>query len=392
MLPEEYALLAWIVMMALSVFTSPRLDISSYYIGSAVLLAVSNYLYARAFAASPGFLEDVLFGGLFLTAICSWQIILLTSRVGLLGDSATQSHVGLAMLPELCVVGILSFLFFHRGHSPLTTIAMLIYAMLVIVPLVIALGTRSLVLSSGAVLVLLIGLRAWHGGVARYVPPVLGVLAAAVGAIVLLWPSIERTKFGILIAFGSTRLISGLAENGVRGDPSALLRLQNYDHAWDIFYRSPIFGTGAGSFAYLASGGDGAYPHNMFLELLVQGGLFGTLLFAAFFVPLALKGFRAALVKPADWALAFAIALFTSAFIRHQISMSITQAKLLFFALGCIAAGQIRLAHTRHRHPGLCRQPVEPNTDGDHFTAHGRLRSWRRRPGVARRRSSMLPA
>jgi O-antigen ligase len=142
-----------------------------------------------------------------------------------------------------------------------------------------------------------------------------------------------------MITLGLMRLGNGIGEGNVQGDPSAMERLFYYKQVWGIFERSPLFGSGIASFGYLANGtGPGGYPHNMIFEILIQSGMIGLLLFAMYALPVFLRGVGYALQKPASWTTIFSICLFLSAFVRHQVSMTITTAKFLFFPLGSIVA------------------------------------------------------
>lgn len=59
-----------------------------------------------------------------------------------------------------------------------------------------------------------------------------------------------------------------------------------YAYAILLFYRSPIFGNGWGSFKYSreATFGDYNNAHNVFMQLLAETGIVGTLLFISFFI------------------------------------------------------------------------------------------------------------
>ena len=357
----EYALLLWLVACLLSLFTTPNLDVTGLYIGWLMIGTMGTYVYARAYFDHPRFFEDLILGGLFLTAVCTIQIVQMTQEAGILGDTAKMSHVGLAILPELCLVGILSYLIFHRGHSRPVTALLLIYVVAVLLPLITALGTRSVALSVGIVFLLLLGLRAWHGSIAKVLVTCAVGVVGVVAVIAILWSEIEMTKVGILISFGLDRLTSGLAEGDVQGDPSTNLRLGGYGQAVEIFLRHPIFGNGVGAFGYMADDYAGAYPHNLFLELLVQNGVFGVVVFLFFLVPPALKGLRDALRKPYSWTAIFCFALFTSTFIRHQISMSITTGKFLFLTLGCFVGRMVLEKSTASENKVVAPSPALPH-------------------------------
>jgi len=337
-LPAEWFLAVWIGTMLLSMFTTPQMDITVVYVASIVLLAAGSYLYARAFATAPHFFEDLLLGSVIITTLCAIRIFQMTDTIGVLGDSINMTHVGLATLPELALLGVISFLIFHRPHPWWVSVGLLLFMFGLVFPFTAALGTRSVILSVGIASVLLLGLRIFQEGGGK----IIGIISVGLGLIVTLiavfWTELQTSRYGILVLVGSSRLSSGAGAGNLEGDTSAQLRFELYDQAWRIFFRHPIFGSGAGSFGYLADGANGAYPHNMFLEILVQSGLFGLAIYSLFFIPLAVKGLRQSLQSPASWNTIFPLSIFISALIRHQVSMTITQGKLFFFALGCFAA------------------------------------------------------
>lgn len=71
----------------------------------------------------------------------------------------------------------------------------------------------------------------------------------------------------------------GLLKNiEVGSDPTG--RLDRYERAMSMWRDSPLFGEGIGSFGLSFTGVDSTnYPHNIFLEILAELGLFGLLLF-----------------------------------------------------------------------------------------------------------------
>jgi len=80
----------------------------------------------------------------------------------------------------------------------------------------------------------------------------------------------------LLLAFASERLVEGRAM-------SNLVRSRILDMALDAFRQSGLWGLGTGGFSQLFSIGDQRfYPHNIFLELYLENGLPGLVIWLAF--------------------------------------------------------------------------------------------------------------
>ena len=97
---------------------------------------------------------------------------------------------------------------------------------------------------------------------------------------------------------------------------------------------SPLYGYSLGAFSYLANNAADMYPHNMFLEIGVNTGLIGLALFVFGVVPIGLSAIKRAWLNYNDWQTAFIVAAMADIFIRMQVSLSVTQGKLLFLLLG----------------------------------------------------------
>jgi O-antigen ligase len=145
-----------------------------------------------------------------------------------------------------------------------------------------------------------------------------------------------------IIAHGFNKLAVNFiqAQSGnAFNDLSSRGRLILYQDAIDLIKTAPIFGHGVGAFGYL---GDylvlGTYPHNMFLEILLDGGIVGLLLFLGFLVPVGLYALRRAWPINAEWQPIFLAGLFLETLVRHQVSMTITTGKVLFFTVGILIA------------------------------------------------------
>jgi O-antigen ligase len=71
-------------------------------------------------------------------------------------------------------------------------------------------------------------------------------------------------------------------------DATVNSRIKAYEISLLMFYEKPIFGFGAGGFNSIYNNSDLGkwikYPHNNFLELIAETGLFGTILFFIIFI------------------------------------------------------------------------------------------------------------
>jgi O-antigen ligase len=90
---------------------------------------------------------------------------------------------------------------------------------------------------------------------------------------------VERTRVRLLRLFSGREI-----EEGGRGEL--------WTTAWRNIQEAPVFGHGLGSSGFLSAGGEAGYPHNLFLQVWLDGGIVAVLLlFAALCVPV-LAGFR----------------------------------------------------------------------------------------------------
>jgi O-antigen ligase len=153
---------------------------------------------------------------------------------------------------------------------------------------------------------------------------VLVILAAAILAGYMithssLMPTIRRTYY----------LFAGIGE-------SPLLRLDYYWRALRLWAETPILGHGIGSWPLLVGLGDiKEYPHNIILELLVELGLVGFLLFLA--IPLKAL-YRSVSLKAIQKApiLLILLMIFADLFVNALCSGDLADNRLLFAAAGML--------------------------------------------------------
>jgi O-antigen ligase len=69
---------------------------------------------------------------------------------------------------------------------------------------------------------------------------------------------------------------------------SILTRIRMAEGSIQLFTQSPIFGHGVGAFQTLFASGQYSYPHNIFLEFLVESGAIGFIMFTTYILTILL--------------------------------------------------------------------------------------------------------
>lgn len=346
LVPGEIALAVWLAINALSLFVSGQIDLSGTVLMQLVGLGGSMYLIGRTYGNDDSFYSDVIFGSFIGVAICAPMLIELQLSApvkdvigGRLGAGANLTPVGLAAMVEIPLSGALAFVFFQRTPSSVRRLFVLALTVALLLPLAVALGTRSLILAAILILLTYIVIHVWHTRrLIAVAIPLIGTAVLGTLLFAVLIGSSSNSKLEVILMLGAQRLTENIGNTGVHLDASALERLHAYAQAWKLFLDAPLFGHGIGGFQYLADTTDHLYPHSMMLELLVSNGLVGTLIFFWWVTPLTFRAFVDAFHRPMNW---ISIAIFgelITALFRQQVSGSIGIAKLLFFILGIVAA------------------------------------------------------
>lgn len=130
--------------------------------------------------------------------------------------------------------------------------------------------------------------------------------------------------------------------------------------AIDGWVESPLFGQGTGSSGFFVAGGDqgdfgvvsGIYPHNVTVELLLELGIVGALVYIVTIGGTVVRGYRSRRVvgRDEEWVLLVAIAVVVAAFVASQGGADLTIQNDLWIlgaVLAVAAVGQ-----------GSVRQPV----------------------------------
>lgn len=362
--PGEISLALWLVFNVLSIFVSIQIDYSGIVLLQLIGLSGSMYLVGRTYGDSHHFFPDLVIGCIAGVLVCAPVLVQdqLSAPIkdvlrGRLGAGTGLTPVGLASMMEIPLSGALAFSIF-RPNPKLHKVFIGLGTLLLLMPLSIALGTRSLILAAILVLAAYISFHVWRTRRFTALFVVFACIATVAAlSLVIVETNILGSRMSAIFSFGLRRITENFGDSGVHLDQSAMERLSAYSQAWRLFLSSPIFGHGIGSFEYLADTMDHLYPHSMLLELLVSTGLAGTLLFGIGCWQLFLRSLREALSPGANW---ISIGIFGELVVslaRQQVSGSIGIAKLMFLALGIVAA---RYALDRKEHDDPSRAKAEP--------------------------------
>lgn len=330
----ELAFCAWVVFLALSLFWSRDITASFTALAEVILLAGGAYLYGKVHISNEHFLSDVLDFTALTSLITVVALLSFAHGHGLrLGTTEDTSPVGVAGLPEVGLICCFSMLLFQ---PMLRWRRVFLLALLfgLFLPFALATGTRSVLLSFAVVTMMFGAYLLYDGRRGTVLKTLVSFVCLGVA-----------TYFAISWYIGPSgakltgNIVNRMVSLGGGVDPASLQRLDFYRQALGMFENSPLVGYGLAAFGYMADGlgATGVYPHNMFLEIMVDGGLIGLILFLLFLLPASVHGYRQLSRKRISWPVAVLIGLMTSALVRHQVSMSIFAGKELFFALGGIA-------------------------------------------------------
>lgn len=230
-----------------------------------------------------------------------------------------------------------------RGFGPIARSALLVLAALFVFVMLTS-GARGPLLATALSLAMLIplGFRLSPGvrvTIRRHLPRFLLLLVA--GAAIALGFSDNLASRATTVA----RLRLLFTQDG--GGASAVGRVDFYQAAVEYWTDSPLVGHGTGSFPVMYGLGDvRGYPHNLFLEVLVEQGLVGvSLLLILLVTPFMGLG--------RNWASWFGdpqsvvvLLIFVVVLLNAQVSGDLTDNRPLFMAVGLLA-GSVRTATRR---------------------------------------------
>ncbi|HWD27878.1 MAG TPA: O-antigen ligase family protein [Rhizomicrobium sp.] len=349
-LVAELALFGWGALSLASMFYAPDFDLA--LTGGEFLFAfvASAYLYGRAFGDRPGFWLDVALAGGVSLILCEPALLIHSGAAA--RQAGNLNAVGMSLIVDAPAVACLTLLLLDdtlRGWRLAGVVAVLV---LVLLPISLSYGTRSMFLGAGAAALILLASRMCAPQRGRFLLRLAGGIAAvaAIGAVaVLALPS----RGGVVFLRMARRSIAFVETSG-HYDPSAHERLASWHAAWSLVQDAPLLGYGVYAFNTVGNTIESypykfdVYPHNLVLEILVSTGLLGFALFLAGTVPIFVAGLRRTFSRPVDLASAFAVALFADMLVRHELSVTVLAGRALFLALGMIAA---------QGHPGRAAPP-----------------------------------
>ena len=209
-------------------------------------------------------------------------------------------------------------------------------------------GGRGPLLATGLALLIPIGLsvrlttrRIWYS---RTLLAVLLVPLLTAGALALYTTVTEHR-------LGTIDRIESLMQGDLRG--SAAARADLYRETNEMWQRAPLLGQGIGGWPVLAGYGDNrVYPHNLFAELLVEGGMVALALFLAM-VGVALRSASLERMRRDPQALC-AMMLLANTVLNAMVSSDLPGNRPVFMMLGVLALFAIRPVGARV--PGEARR------------------------------------
>lgn len=351
---SEVGLLAWISLSVISVAASWQIDVGFFNIGSLFALCLTTYLFGRTFGNYPFFVRDLVLGVCIIFVLCEPGFIISARSVSRI--SGDVNAVGASSIVSVPILGCLALLFFNNRISKKEIIGIMAFLIFAVVPAAVALGTRSVFLGAGVVLLAFMLFRVRQKNVKRLIAGLAGAVAMMTASIGAVFITLSFMGMSPEMVFKSLRIgINFFHAGGGVVDQSSLLRLQFYKEAIDLILNSPLFGYSFGAFSYLANNANGGYPHNMFLEILVNSGIVGLIFFLFWIVPL-MTGMLKKLFQPGtDWSAFFVFGLFVDSLVTMQVSFTIVQGKLLFLALGIMVAQLAGQKLSEHEHLELSR-------------------------------------
>jgi O-antigen ligase len=111
-------------------------------------------------------------------------------------------------------------------------------------------------------------------------------------------------------------------------------RIQLQTAAINIIMANPLFGLGLAGFEHIY--GLGNYPHNIFLELLAELGIFGVVFYVLFIIDIFLKGINSSRTEKKNPLVLSCLIPLIFVSIASQVSGNLNDLRLFFFFSGII--------------------------------------------------------
>lgn len=163
----------------------------------------------------------------------------------------------------------------------------------------------------------------WKKKKSRTILTLLGI--AAIGILLL---SILPDQYSDPISNGLSRQFSYIGDNGIDMGKTSNRDI-TYGKALEAFYENPVFGYGLYRYADKL----GFYPHNIFLQVMVQGGVFYLLMFVLFMFLVFRKAFK--MLNDSSNSLLIITALYP--FVQLLFSGSYTRNPLFWFLVSYLS-------------------------------------------------------
>lgn len=339
---------------ALMALHGPNPDAAIFFAIKFFAFCVGFYFAARYFASSPRYQDRFIFDFGLSAAV---QTLLFGYLAFSQQDAATGrmvlgegSGVGFSQMTDIGIAFCLFFLLApDRSQSKKAKCAIFLF-LIGIAAIVVLNATRGVIVSvglAGFAYVFILSCARTRGLTKRLIS-----LFFLCGALALFGLQFFDVLDSELYIASLSRLAMNVQGGGLRLDESASVRLLLLREGMEFFTASPWFGKGVGGFGYHSVHGI-SYPHNIFVELLAETGLFVTLFFTALLARFAWISLRLMQSSGNATAVAIAVGLFLVSVIHHQMSFSIWMAKPLFAAMGTMSGLYFTSAAVEHRWQAL---------------------------------------
>lgn len=268
--------------------------------------------------------------GTGILIISLYRLVTTNIGVGSLDSIGGVGRLGIGYLAtQFFIVTFYIFLFSHRmENSNLSYLFksrikfILICIMLAIqVSTVIFSGSRGPLLNLILVAILMLLVRIFQNNLISFIKKLLSITLIILG-FVFIFNNFAKKYF--VFSTERTLTLFELDKDSWAGGSG---RESLYSLAMDMFSNKPFFGYGP--MGFLSSSGTNMYPHNLFLESIVDYGLVGLLIITLFFIFLIKKYIKKIKLNKNLLLILF---LFTSSLIELQVSGTfIANARLWFF-------------------------------------------------------------
>lgn len=141
----------------------------------------------------------------------------------------------------------------------------------------------------------------------------------------------------------------------IGNNSSDLGRLQRIDVAWQSIEEGNLIGVGTGGFTSLVGAMDHDYPHNVFLEVMVEQGVIGLVVLLLIFIPTLAQVISLGLSARGDPYFASVIALFFYSLMNALISGDVSTNQLLWITIALVWIVQAGITYSR---PKLKMEPA----------------------------------